>query len=266
MRGEPGARAAGPEGRWRRRGRDAALFALSIGGGLLAWQLVAAELPRIVLAPPSVVLVKLYQGLASGELPLALLRSLGHLAVGFGLAFAIGVPLGLLLGRSRVAAQLMEPALRALYAVPPVAFVPFLVIWFGLFFASRAALVFVMSVFEILVVVSAGARSVPPTYVEVGRAFGASGAALARRVLLPAVLPFVVAGFRLGFIRAIHGMIIAELFFAAVNLGAIMKAASVRFDTGGVLAVVVLLAVLGLLAQAGLKAVEARWLPWHVRR
>jgi ABC-type nitrate/sulfonate/bicarbonate transport system permease component len=248
--------------RWRGAGH----VALSIALGLLVWELAAAPLPRIVMAPPSAVAVKLYGGLASGVLPLAFLRSLGQLAAGVGLAFLAAVPVGLLVGRHRVAAQLADPVLAALYAIPPVALVPFLVIWFGLFFPARVALVFVMSVFEILVTVAAGARSIPAGPLEVGRAFGATGVTLARRVLLPAVLPFVFTGLRLGLIRGIHAMIIAELFFAAANLGALMKTAAMRFDTAALLAVVVALAVFGLLVQEGLKAAEAWALPWHVRR
>ena len=83
--------------------------------------------------------------------------------------------------------------------------------------------------------------------------------------MFPAVLPFVFTGLRIGLVRAIHAMIVAELFFAAVNLGDVMENAALRFDTGALLAVVVLLAVFGLLVQELLKKIEARVIPWHVR-
>ena len=88
---------------------------------------------------------------------------------------------------------------------------------------------------------------------------------LFRKVLLPASLPFLFAALRIGMVRAVIAMITAELFFATVNLGKYMQSAQNRFDSAGLLAVLTILAVLGLLVQEGLKALEARMLPWHVR-
>jgi ABC-type nitrate/sulfonate/bicarbonate transport system permease component len=79
--------------------------------------------------------------------------------------------------------------------------------------------------------------------------------------MLPAMLPFVLTGLRLGVVRAIHGMIVAELFFAAVNLGALMKRDAARFDSAGVLAIVFVLALFGLATHEGLKALEWKLFP-----
>ena len=82
---------------------------------------------------------------------------------------------------------------------------------------------------------------------------------------LPAALPFIFAGLRVGLVRGINAMITAELFLAATNLGALMKLSAKRFDMAGLLSIVALLCLLGLIAQGGLKAMESRLLPWHVR-
>jgi ABC-type nitrate/sulfonate/bicarbonate transport system permease component len=181
------------------------------------------------------------------------------------LALIVGVPLGFAFGRNRTFAEMFDPVLNAIYAIPPVAFVPFLVIWFGLFLPARIALVFLMSVFEITVAVTAGARDVNPSQIDVGRAFGARRLDLARKVVFPAALPFIFTGLRIGLVRAINGTITAELFFAAINLGALMNDDARRFDTAGLLSVIVLLSLLGLVAQAALRRLEARVLPWHFR-
>jgi ABC-type nitrate/sulfonate/bicarbonate transport system permease component len=160
---------------------------------------------------------------------------------------------------------MVEPVMNAIYAVPPVAFVPFIIIWFGLFFEARVALVFLMAIFEIVVTVAAGAGNLDSGLLDVGRSFGAGRRKMLRSVILPAALPFVFAALRLGLVRAINGMITAELFFAAVNLGKVMRDAASRFDTAGLLAVILLLCILGLLTQEGLKALEARLMPWHIR-
>jgi ABC-type nitrate/sulfonate/bicarbonate transport system permease component len=234
------------------------LYAASIVLGLLVWELAGQSVSRVVLAPPSAIAVKLWSGFATGALPAAFAASLGHMLAGFAIALAIALPLGILMGRVRAAAWLLDPLIAALYAIPPVAFVPFIIVWSGLFFEARVTLVAVMSVFEMLVTFAAGARNVPPGLLDVGRSFGAGRGALVAKVMLPAMLPFIITGLRLGLVRAVHGMIVAELFFAAVNLGAIMKRGQVRFDAAGVLAVVVLLAVFGLVAQETLRAVENR--------
>jgi len=240
-----------------------ALAAISIVGGLALWEVAARGASAVLIAPPSVVFARLATDVAAGPVLPALAGSLAQLAVGFVLAVATAIPLGLAIGRSPKVAAMVEPVLNAIYAVPPVAMVPFLLVWFGLFFPARAALVFVMSFFEILVTVAAGARNVEPSLLAVGRSFGANRRELVARVVLPASLPFLFAALRVGLVRGINGMITAELFFAAVNLGGLMKQGAQRFDTAGLLSIIVLLCLLGLVAQEGLKAMEKRALPWH---
>src|SRR5690606_17633513 len=125
----------------------------------------------------------------------------------------------------------------AIYAIPPVAFAPFLVVWFGLFLEARIALVFLMSFFDVLIVIIAGARDVRRSLVDVGRSFGATRSQQLRLIVLPALTPFFVAALRVGSARAINGMITAELLFAAVNLGSLMKRSTQQFDSAALLSV-----------------------------
>src|SRR4051794_21430257 len=122
--------------------RNRLLYLLSLTIGLALWELASRSVSSLVLAPPSRVILRLVEGIASGELLQALIGSLGVLSIGYIAAVTIGLPLGFLLGRSRTAADVVEPVVTAIYAVPPVALVPFIVIWFGLFFEARVALVF----------------------------------------------------------------------------------------------------------------------------
>ena len=247
------------------RHKTPVLYGLSLLGGLIAWELIAAQFSKVILSPPTAVARHLYIHSVNLELPRLLWYSLGHTLLGYALAVAVAVPLGFLMGRSERAFAMCDPVVNALYSIPTIAFVPFIVIWFGLFFPARTALVFLMCVFDILVTVSAGAQNVERTLIDVGRAFGAERWLLFRKVLLPASLPFLFTALRIGMARAVVAMITAELFFATVNLGKYMQAAQNRFDSAGLLAVLTILAVLGLLVQEGLKALEARMLPWHVR-
>ncbi|MEJ0070669.1 MAG: ABC transporter permease [Pseudomonadota bacterium] len=240
-------------------------YGLSLLLGVVLWELVARQFSGFILAPPIAVLTLLGQLTLSLELPALLGRSLLHMTVGFVLATVVAIPVGLAMGRSRVVFELLDPLVNAFYAVPIVAFVPFLIVWFGLYLEARIALVFLMCVFDMILVVSTGARDVGANLIDVGRAFGAGSWQTTRLVLVPASLPFLFAALRIGVIRAVNGMITAELFFAAVNLGAFMKGASGRFDSAALLAALVALCLFGLMLQEALKWLEARLLPWHIR-
>src|SRR5262245_40825333 len=120
------------------------LTAISLVGGLALWEAAARGASAVLIAPPSVVFARLASDIIAGPVLPALMGSLAHLAVGFLLAVVTAIPLGLAIGRSPKVAAFVEPALNAIYAIPPVAMVPFLLVWFGLFFPARAALVFVM--------------------------------------------------------------------------------------------------------------------------
>jgi NitT/TauT family transport system permease protein/sulfonate transport system permease protein len=245
--------------------RQGVLYALSIVAGLLLWDLVARQFSGFILAPPTAVAAKLWQGIVSLELVILYVHSLGHMALGFVLAVIVAVPLGLLMGRNDAVYQALDPLVNAIYAIPIIAFVPFVIIWFGLFFEARVALVFLMCVFDMLLVVATGARNVDRQLLDVGRSFGASRWLAIRGILLPASLPFLFTATRIGLVRAVNAMITAELFLAAVNLGAFMKAAANRFDSASLLAVLLILCLTGLGLQEAIKRLEAYLLPWHVR-
>jgi ABC-type nitrate/sulfonate/bicarbonate transport system permease component len=249
----------------KRRGAATLVSALSLLAGLAAWQVLAGGTSDLILPPPSAVAEKLLDPAFFRRLSAALGQSMVSLFAGFAISLAVAVPLGILLGRNRTAARTVEPVVAALYAIPPVAFVPFLVVWFGLFLPARIALVVLMTVFDVLLVVTAGARDVRRGLVEVGRSFGAGPLVRMRLVVLPALAPFLFAALRVGFARAVNGMITAELFFAAANLGGLMKRQSQDFDTAGVLMVVLVVCLLGLAGQAVLGAAEKRALHWHAR-
>ena len=243
----------------------AVLYPFSFLFGLAVWQAIASQLPEVIFASPGAVLDNIVEATASGELPRRFAASLQHMVLGLALALIVAIPIGFLMGRNETAFQMFDPVVNAIFSIPSVAFVPFLLIWFGVFFEARVALVFVMCVFDILVTVSAGARNIEPRILEVARSFAASRRYLFFRVLLPASLPFLVTAVRIGTVRAVNAMITAELFFATVNLGEYMEDASAMFDAPAMLSVVFLLALFGLACQEGIRWAEGRLLPWHVR-
>jgi NitT/TauT family transport system permease protein len=241
------------------------LYAGSIAAGLLLWEAIAGRFSVFVLAPPSAVAIHLWRMCVSLELPRLVAASLGHMVVGFALGILVALPLGFLMGRVRVVHDKLQPLVTIFYAVPAVAFAPFIIVVFGLYFEARVVLVFIMCVFDMLIVVDAGARDVDRGVINVGRSFGAGWWQRTWLILLPASLPFVFTALRIGGIRAVNGMITAELFFAAVNLGAYMNGAAARFDSAGILSVLVTLCILGLLLQEAMRAAERAALSWTPR-
>ena len=241
------------------------LFPVSIAGGLAIWEAGSHLVPKGLLAPPSAVITRFGELVADGSLPLALLASLQHMVTGYVIAVALAVPIGILLGRSPAAATALEPVLNALYAIPPVAFVPFLIVWFGLYMEGRIALVVAMCFFEILINVHQGVNNIDRGLLEAAVAFGTRGVPLYRKVIVPASLPFIFTGLRVGIGRAVNAMITAELFFAAVNLGKMLKNTGNAFDTASMFAIIVTVSVFGLVCQEAVRQAERWALPWHHR-
>ena len=243
--------------------RPLVLYPISLALGLSVWEVIARALPKAFLAPPSAVFGRLVTLTADGSLPMALLGAMQHMVAGYLLAVIVAVPVGIVVGRSRTVATAVEPILNALYAIPPVALVPFFIIWFGLYFEGRVALVFAMCFFEILVNVLQGVRDIDRGLLDAARSLETRGLALYRKVVIPAASPFIFTGLRVGIGRAVNAMITAELFFAAVNLGKILKASGNAFDTTTLFAVILVVSLFGLACQEGMRYVERLVIPWH---
>ena len=119
------------------------------------------------------------------------------------LAIVIGVPLGLVIGRFRTAEAAFGIYVTAGYAMPLVALVPLLILWLGLGFKVKVAVVFLMSLFPICINTWLGVTAVPKTLIEVGKSFVAPDTVILRRIVLPATLPYIMAGIRLAVGRAV---------------------------------------------------------------
>lgn len=245
--------------------RPLVLYPVSIVLGLLVWEAIGRALPKALFASPSAVLGRLAAMTADGSLPMALLGAVQHMLVGYVLAVLVAIPVGIVVGRNVSVATAVEPILNAIYAIPPVALVPFFIIWFGLYFEGRVALVFAMCFFEILINVLQGVRNIDRGLLDAARSLEVRGLALYRKVVIPAASPFIFTGLRVGIGRAVNAMITAELFFSAVNLGQMLKNSSNAFDTASAFAVILVVSLFGLVCQEGMRFTERLVIPWHHR-
>jgi NitT/TauT family transport system permease protein len=236
---------------------------ISLICALILWEIVGRNINPIFGSPPSAIAVAFWHLLVSGQLWSALADSLRSFVVGYALAILIGVPLGLFIGSFRTAEAALGIYLTAGYAMPLVALVPLLVLWLGLGFAVKAAVVFLMAVFPICINSWLGVTAVPKTLIEVGKSFVAPDWVILRRIVLPATLPYIMAGIRLAVGRAVVGMVIAEFFTPISGLGAVIINSANNFDTATMFVPIIILMVMAIGLNSFIGWVERRVAPWQ---
>ena len=175
----------------------------------------------------------------------------------------VAIPLGFVMARSQLVEWAVNPFIDAGYSTPAIAYIPLIVVWFGLHFEARVFMVFTMCFFEMLINTHQGIKSIPDDYIDVARSFDVNWLQLQRKVLLPASLPHIFAGLRLGAGRAVRAMIVAELFLAIVNLGSMLEAAGRTYETDQMIAVIISITIVGVLFQQLVVYTEHKVIPWH---
>jgi ABC-type nitrate/sulfonate/bicarbonate transport system permease component len=253
----------GPDITARRRVPKWLITLASIATMLALWEWFGRDINPVFGSYPSAIAEAFWDLAQSGKLGAAMLESLQPFLVGYALAIVVGVPLGLIIGRYRVAEAALGIYVTAGYAMPLVALVPLLVLWLGLGFKVKAAVVFLMSVFPICINTWLGVTAVPKSLIEVGKSFVATNAVILRRIILPATLPYIMAGVRLAVGRAVVAMVIAEFFTTISGLGAIIINSANNFDTATMFVPIVVLMVLAIGLNSLIGVVERYVAPWQ---
>ncbi|MFB6131674.1 MAG: ABC transporter permease [Salinigranum sp.] len=249
------------ESRYLSKGRT--INVLSILVGILVWQVASQSLGAVILAPPSAVIAKTYELVISMELVSAAIGSFQTLLLGYVISIVVAVPLGFALGQSKYVLWALNPYIDAVYTSPPIVYLPLVVVWFGLGLGGRVFFVFMFCFFEILINTYQGITVTNEKYLDVGRAFGASWWTTQRKIVLPAALPFIFTGLRLGIGRAVRGVIVAELFLRLVNLGRLMSNAGMVLNTSVQLSVIITIALMGVVLQRVVLYAAHRSAPWY---
>ncbi|MBI4493098.1 MAG: ABC transporter permease [Chloroflexi bacterium] len=239
--------------------------ALGVLGFLLLWELGSGTpyAPAQYVSSPSRIASATRLLLERGTLQRDISTSLVEYALGVSLAVVAGIALGLLLGWYRPLDELFAPFTAFLYAVPKVAFIGLIVIYLGIGFTTKAALVFLNVLFPVLIATHAGVRNVDPTYVKCARSFGASDWQLFSGVVLPSAVPFILTGLRLGAGYGMVGVIVAEFYASTAGIGYLIKLASQRFLMDQVFVGVGFTALFGFAILSALGALERRFESWR---
>jgi len=177
-------------------------------------------------------------------------------AAGFALAIAVGVPLGLLLGAFPMVRYLVDPLLMAIYSTPYLALLPILVVWLGIGMGSKIAAVFAGGVIPIVVNSIAGVREVDASCILAARSFCAGKLDVFTKVILPASLPAVMMGIRLGLSRAVLGVVVAEMYVSQAGVGSQIMRFGSAFRIDYLLFYVLLVSIFGFAATRAVRLLE----------
>ena len=236
---------------------------LSVVTLALLWEIAGRTGNTRLLPPLSIVVVAWFELLVSGQLVRALSISLQAMALGYVLSVLFGVPLGLLMGRYRRLESFLDIYMTALLTVPMISFIPFLVIAFGLGLHSRVWIVFLFAFVIIAINTTAGVRNVDATLTEMARSFGARESDLFLKVIVPAALPMIMAGLRLGMGRAVLGMVTSELILAVVGFGAMLMTFSASYNSPALFATILTIVLLAVALLALIQYLDRRLMPWR---
>jgi ABC-type nitrate/sulfonate/bicarbonate transport system permease component len=247
-----------------------------LGGGsilvlLLLWELLPQLVTlgagtKMLFTTPSKIAVTLWNLIVTGKLWAPLSVSAAGFTMGLVVAIAVGLPLGVVLGRSRTLNAMFDPFITAFNATPRLVFLPLLMLWFGLGVTAKIVIVFIGALFPILINTYEGVRNADRGLINVVRSFGGSEWDVARLVVVPNALPYIIAGLRLAIGRAILGVVVAEFFGAEDGLGVVMVQAASRYQVDVVFAGLIVFAALSLIMTALVKLLEDRLGRWRPRQ
>jgi ABC-type nitrate/sulfonate/bicarbonate transport system permease component len=237
-----------------------AVFLASLAVVSVVWEVLGRQRP-VFASYPSQILEAATRTLIPDVLP-----AFAETAVGFALGFAIavvaGVAIGLAMARSRLLDLVLAPYMNALYATPRIALIPVMILWFGIDFELRVTIVVLSAIFPVIINTYAGARAVDSEHIDIGRAFMADRWQLLLSVVIPASLPFIYAGIRIGLARAMSGVIVAEMTASISGVGRLVIDYSKYLRTDSLFVALICLGLISLFLTAILTWIKRRTMPW----
>jgi NitT/TauT family transport system permease protein len=199
----------------------------------------------------------------SGELIVDSLGSLYRVLVGFAVGAGLALPIGLAMGASRVAYVWLNPLFQLLRPIPPIAFIPLSILWFGLGNPPAIFLIALGAFFPVLMNTIAGVRQVDAIYLRAARNLGANGSTMFLRVILPAAVPYILTGMRIGIGTAFIVVIVSEMIAVNNGLGFRILEAREYFWSDKIIAGMITIGILGLAIDAGMNRLNNYLLRWH---
>jgi len=260
---------AGLRGSQPPRGRALTLRLAAIGAFLALWSLLSGAVVvlklfnPIFLPGPWLVLGSVLDMAVRGPLWIHLAATLERVAMGFGVGAALGVALGLAAGHLTPVRNVVEPLVEVLRPIPPLALLPMFIVWVGIGEASKIGFITYATFFPIFLTTVTGVRQIDPLLVRAAQSLGARGVALFTRVILPAALPDILTGLRLGVALAFFVIVISEFIGAEHGLGYLINDGRNFFLVPQMLGAAVVLGLLGYAGNGLVRLLERRLTRWQ---
>ena len=227
----------------------------------LMWQ--SGRISPLFFSGPSAVAQRFVHELAHGNLLADMTYSGRNFVVGFGLACLVAIPLGILLGWYRHFRMVVDPFLNAFYATPRIAFIPLIIIWFGIGMWSKVFIIFLAVLFPVLINTIAGVKNLDPDLLKSARAFCALDRQIFMTIALPSSVPFILAGVRQGVAHGLIGVIVGELFAGSEGIGFMIAYAGQTFATDLLLCGVLITATAGIVITAIADRIQRHFSKWR---
>ncbi|GGE49145.1 ABC transporter permease [Agaricicola taiwanensis] len=229
---------------------------------LVVWEIAGQYMGETLLAPPSAVAVDYIGLIRDGQMLSELVVSLRQMMIGFLLACVIGMPMGIIMGRSRIADAMLRPWVSMFVVTSTAALVPVLILLLGTGLALRTTVVFLAAVWYIVLTTYNGAKGISPQQIAVGRSFSAGRFQIFWKIILPSLYPYLVTGARIGLVHAIRAMVMAEMF-VIIGYGGLIHQTGLMVETGALLGLLLTLMIVSLLANWLLGVAGRKLAPWY---
>lgn len=237
----------------------------AVGCFLVLWEGVVAFglMDPLFTSRPSLILMKFAElYVKTGEIYQHIYVSAQEGFIAFFLAIGVGIPLGIVMGRIRMAKYVLEPFVTALYSTPMVALIPLFILWFGIDLLSKVAVIFLGAVFPILINTQTGVEKTDPNIIEAAVSFMAKERQIFAKIVLPSAIPYIIAGLRLAMGRALIMMVVAEFYISIAGLGFMVRTAGDTYDTDTFFVGILTLTIFGVVASQIIKSIERKFAPW----
>lgn len=237
---------------------------ISIPAFLLAWEGVARSgvVNSILFPPPSTVAKALYGWAASGELTEDFLMSLSRVVVGFVAGAFFGIVIGVLTGRYALLSAFLSPIFQLLRPIPPIAFVPIVILWFGLGESGKYFLVFWGVFFTVWIAAHLGVQQVNPALIRAAKSLGTPERMMMREVLIPGSMPYIFVGLRTSISISFYTLVAAELAGTFAGLAYRIDISQQNLQMGKMLAGLVMLGIISAAADKAFSAASKRLVWW----
>jgi NitT/TauT family transport system permease protein len=230
-----------------------------------AWEAVGRLTNPMFFAPVSDIAAEFIKAVLDPRHRLldGFLETLGLLVPGFVIASVLGVAIGVLMGRRDLAFQILDPYVNVLYNTPRVVLIPIFMLWLGTGSTMKIVVVVLAAIFPVIVNTMVGVRDVSGHLTEPAHSFRASETQLLYKVVIPAALPFIIAGIKLGLGRALTTVVVAEMFVSVSGLGGLLHSSATTYQTAKMFVPALILAVMGIVIDALLSRLERATGRWY---